>query len=265
MRVRIPRRRRPRARGVGGQGAGPCVVVGHHRLGQRDGRHRLGCRRAARGHHAHCRTPRLVDRPHAADRPARGPTRFRHLRSRIRPGPAGLALTLRSRVLTSPCYAAAVRRPTRETRIMRAAVLRNIGDEKLEIRDDLDARPGRPGRGQGQDPRHRRLPLRRVGHERHHPPARAVRARPRGRRRGGRGGRRRHLGPAGRPRHHRVEPAVRHAARSASNASSPTCASTCRWLPASRPTSRSDGAPIFGFAGDGHLGRGDGRCPSRAW
>ena len=39
---RVPRRRRPRPGGERGQGAGARVVVGHHLVGQRHGRRRLG-------------------------------------------------------------------------------------------------------------------------------------------------------------------------------------------------------------------------------
>ena len=66
------------------------------------------------------------------------------------------------------------RRPSRRSRgspTMRAAVLRNTGDEKLEVVDDIEADPTRARRGHDQDRGHRRLPLRPLGDDRHHPAA----------------------------------------------------------------------------------------------
>ena len=45
---------------------------------------------------------------------------------------------------------------------MRAALLRNIGDDALEVRDDIELVAVGAGRGEGQDRGHRRVPLRPV-------------------------------------------------------------------------------------------------------
>ena len=45
---------------------------------------------------------------------------------------------------------------------MRAALLRNIGDDKVEVRDDIELVDLGAGRGQGEDRGDRRLPLRPV-------------------------------------------------------------------------------------------------------
>ena len=134
---------------------------------------------------------------------------------------------------------------------MRAAVLRNTGDDKLEIVDDVELGPVGPGEVKVKIHATGVCHSDVSGMNGTIPQPAPFVPGPRGRRRRQRGGRGRHQRQARRPRDHRLERALRHAASSASTASSRTCASTCRWPRSGAMHFSQGGTPIFGFAGSG--------------
>ncbi len=145
---------------------------------------------------------------------------------------------------------------------MKAAVLNQVGDDKLELRDDVTTTAPGPAGGPHQDQGVRGLPQRSVRHGRNAARAGAGRDRPRGCRRDRRDRQRRDLARRRRPRGR--SRSCRRAGSALKCVSGQSHLCFVHTISAfTSPRFLVGGNPAFGYAGTRHVRRGTGRARRR--